>query len=115
MSAINEQHQTSEVLAARSRAACLCEFEELPDDTLVLPPVAGAALNRSLRWLELKRHTGGGPEYVVFGGKFVRNRFGDVQRFGGRVAYRKSALLAYLATLQSFTSTSEYLPEQVAA
>lgn len=99
-----EQHpESSAVLSALTRAAFVREFADLPEDAIVAPSVAAAVLNKSGRWIEKKRHEGGGPEYVVFGGRFVKNRHGDVQRFGGRVAYRKSALIAYLASLPSFT------------
>jgi hypothetical protein len=107
---------TSAIAGSALRSAILRDFDALPDDALVLPPVAGAYLNYSLRWLELKRHTGGGPEYVRFGGVFRKNRFGAVQMFGGRCAYRKRALVAYSAQHRSYRSTAEYdVGEKVAA
>ena len=77
-----------------SPAALRTEFWSAPADTLLDRSTTAAALNRSNAWLEMKATAGGGPPFL---------------KFGRRVLYRKSAVLAWLeANSLPASSTSVY-------
>ena len=102
-------------LSSELRVSLRLEFDVAPMDALFPQDHVAVVISCSPRWLELARYKGKGPPFVRTGGRFVKNRRGDPQWFGGRVLYKKLDVLAWLDAQPRFGSTSEYVPEQVAA
>ncbi len=98
------------VLTATSdlRSAIRREFEAAPADALFDQNFIAVIIGRSPRWVENSRHAGHGPPYVRTGGRFVRNKHGLVQIYGGSARYRKSDVLAWLDAQPRFRDTAEH-------
>jgi hypothetical protein len=78
----------------RTIAELRAEFWSAPDNAELPRDVTAAGICRSVGWMELKAHIGGGIPY---------------RKVGRRVLYRKADALAWLETnSQRVHSTSEY-------
>jgi hypothetical protein len=83
-----------EIEASLLRERLRAEFYAAPDDALLGQDLVAVALGRSTAWCEMKRLTGGGPQYL---------------KLGRRCLYRKSAVLRHIAEYSTpVRSTSEY-------
>lgn len=102
-------------LSAELRASLRLEFDVALMEALFPQDHIAIVINCLPRWLELARYKGNGPPFVRTGGRFVKNRRGDPQWFGGRALYRKLDVLAWLDAQPRFRSTSEYVPDRVTA